>query len=392
MFSFRAYFWQNDVYINEKYKYAAGEILTEYLNSKTIIHPDNVIYDLKVLKKKLLITEDVDYEWYENYNKSVRQAVSIFTEVDSLIRKLPPYNKLIPDGNISFEDILNSHSFVFDDGMDMFDSDNEDISWDTSTDYGYGDQSENGTWRIWLHTFHPVEPKDISDFSSDMRDSLNELNDAITFYIDSYLSFLKSYEQIDKAFRPFIENYLHCKETFLNANELAESFDRFNKENGNAFQKIKCHMKSFGYKVLKDENGKSILCEEISFADLQSFLFYDFWNGAKRNFVPNKCKHCGKYFLIRGGQYYSYCDRPIKKDPGKTCRDVGARRRYDDKCKNDPVWQTYNRAYKAHYARYMKKKMTVAEFEAWSRFASDLRDQALADKLPYEQYYTDIRK
>lgn len=29
-------------------------------------------------------------------------------------------------------------------------------------------------------------------------------------------------------------------------------------------------------------------------------------------------------------------------------RDVGSKRRYDDKCKNDPIWQTYNRAYKAH--------------------------------------------
>lgn len=29
-------------------------------------------------------------------------------------------------------------------------------------------------------------------------------------------------------------------------------------------------------------------------------------------------------------------------------RDVGSKRRYDDKCKNDPIWQAYNRAYKAH--------------------------------------------
>ena len=33
MFSFKAYFFNHDVYINEKYKYAAGEILTAYLNT-----------------------------------------------------------------------------------------------------------------------------------------------------------------------------------------------------------------------------------------------------------------------------------------------------------------------------------------------------------------------
>ena len=61
-------------------------------------------------------------------------------------------------------------------------------------------------------------------------------------------------------------------------------------------------------------------------------------------------------------------------------------------CKTDPVWQPYNRAYKAHYARYMKKKMTVSEFEEWSRFASELRDKAIAEEIPFEQYYATIRK
>jgi hypothetical protein len=42
-----------------------------------------------------------------------------------------------------------------------------------------------------------------------------------------------------------------------------------------------------------------------------------------------------------------------------------AQEAYDDKCKNDPVWQGYNRAYKAHYARLYEKKMTVSEFEQW---------------------------
>ena len=40
----------------------------------------------------------------------------------------------------------------------------------------------------------------------------------------------------------------------------------------------------------------------------------------------------------------------------------------------------------------MKKKMTVAEFEEWSRFASEIRDKALAGEIAFEQYYVDIRK
>ncbi len=40
----------------------------------------------------------------------------------------------------------------------------------------------------------------------------------------------------------------------------------------------------------------------------------------------------------------------------------------------------------------MKKKMTVAEFEEWSRFASEIRDRALAEEISFERYYADIRK
>ena len=69
-----------------------------------------------------------------------------------------------------------------------------------------------------------------------------------------------------------------------------------------------------------------------------------------------------KYFMLEAGKYSNYCERPLESDSEKTCQDVGARKKYGDKCKTDPVWLAYNREYKAHYARYMKKKMTVAEF------------------------------
>ena len=42
--------------------------------------------------------------------------------------------------------------------------------------------------------------------------------------------------------------------------------------------------------------------------------------------------------------------------------------------------------------RYMKKKMTVAEFEEWSRFASEIRDKTLVGEIVFEEYYAEIRK
>ena len=176
------------------------------------------------------------------------------------------------------------------------------------------------------------------------------------------------------------------KETFSDENQTAQSLSNFNKENGNAFNKIKCKMNSFEYKILSNKNNKPLLCEKLKFSDLQSFIYYDFFNGLKRKYIPNKCKNCEAYFLIPSGRYISYCNQPLENDKNKTCRDIGAKRRYDDKCKNDPIWQAYNRAYKAHYARYMKKKMTTAEFEQWSRYAVELRTQAEANKITLNDF------
>lgn len=390
MFSFRAYFWNNDVYINEKYKYAASEILTAYLNTDYYSFAEDLQYDLKALKNKLLLTEDMSYDSIENYNRNVYEAVGKFQKINNWLHHLPPYDKLLKLPFVTLDDVLNQHTFFFEDGLDPLDD--YYIDENTATEFGFGEKNELGNYCMRLHKFVPVERGGIDDYSHDTMESLKETNHDILKHFDSYMVFLDAYIAIHKIFRPFIEQYLHRTGTFPTANEAAQCFNDFNKENGNAFQKIRCKMESFEYKVLKDENNKPILCEEIFFADLQSFLFYDFFNGIKKNYIPNECKQCGSFFLIHAGKYFSYCDKPLENEPDKTCRDVGARRRYDDKCKNDPIWQTYNRAYKAHYARYMKKKMTVSQFEEWSRFASELRDKALAEKMTFEQYYADIRK
>ena len=289
------------------------------------------------------------------------------------------------------EDVLNEHSIVFVDGIES-DTGYDSITWDTVTETGYGEQLDNGNFTIHITKFIPQERYISDEYDAHMQEYAAELNSGIEKFFDGYIEFLRSYISVHKIFKPFISEYLNSENRFLKDNEVAAVFKKFVNEYGKPFGNIQCIMNTFSYTVLTDLYGKPMLCEKIFFADLKSFLFYDLFSGIKRNYIPNKCNHCGRFFLIRAGKYYSYCDRPLKDEPDKTCRDVGSRRCYDDKCKNDPVWQTYNRAYKAHYARYRNKKMTVSEFEEWSRFASDIRDKALAEEIPFEQYYADIRK
>ncbi len=259
-------------------------------------------------------------------------------------------------------------------------------------EYGYGEKDDYGNYLLRLTRFDllPLDKDDLAD--EDIADDLRDLNNSIFSFFDIYINFLNAYLQVQQIYKPFIRDWLHKTEAFPASDETARYFTEFNCSKGLNFERTKCRMESFGYKSILDSDGNSILCEEIKFTDIGSFLYYDFFRGIAGNYLPNRCKNCGKYFLIRGSWYYTYCDNPLVGEPEKTCCDVGSKRRYDEKCKNNPVWQTYNRAYKAHYARYMKKKMTVSEFEEWSRFASEIRDRALAGDIPYEQYYVDIRK
>ena len=62
---------------------------------------------------------------------------------------------------------------------------------------------------------------------------------------------------------------------------------------------------------------------------------------------------------------------------GKTCREIGASSSFRSKVENNDVWKVHQRAYKKYYARTMRKDMTKAEFEAWTRDAEQKRDAAL---------------
>ncbi len=394
MFNFKAYFWGNDVYINEKFRYSSNEILIAYLNDRRVkyILDSDFVYKLKEYKRCLTISPYMDHYDFSRYNDNVYAAMSVLEDINRIIFSLPPFDRTLSYSVIKLDDILNGYDRFFGDGLDSMDYSLGRVDEDFVNEYGYGEKDDYDHYSLRLNRFDllPLDKDDLAD--EDIADDLRELNGSIDSFFDIYIDFLTAYLQVYQTYKPFIRDWLNRNEAFPSSDENARYFTDFNRSKGLNFEQIKCKMQSFGYKSILDEGSNSILCEEIKFTDLGSFLYYDFFHGIAQNYLPNRCKNCGKYFLIRGTWYYTYCDNLFADEPDKTCRDVGSKRSYDKKCKNDPIWQTYNRAYKAHYARYMKKKMTIAEFKEWSRFASEIRDKALAGDITFERYYADIRK
>lgn len=394
MFDFKSYFYGNDVYINEKFRFSSNEILISYLNDRRVKHilKSDFVDELKLFKQRLTLSPYMEHEIFSRYNDNVCAAMNLLEEINNIIFSLPPFDKIPGYPAVKLDDILNKYDRFFKDGLDPMDYSLGIVDEDFVNEYGYGEKDEYGNYSLRLNRFdlRPLRKDDLAD--EDIADDLRDLNESISSFFDMYINFLNAYIQVHEIYKPFIRNWLNRNETFPTTEETAQYFTEFNRSKGLNFEQIKCRMNSFGYKSILDESGNSILCEKIKFTDLGSFLYYDFFRGIAQNYLPNRCNNCGKYYLIHGGWYYTYCDNPLADEPDKTCRDVGSKRRYDEKCKTDPVWQTYNRAYKAHYARYMKKKMTVAEFEEWSRFASELRDRALAGDVGFEEFYAEIRK
>lgn len=328
---FTAYFWKSQVFIEEKAKFATNEILTEYLN----FSPDG----LEELADRLRSTEaalNTAADQPELYRSLLSDAQCLFDQVRKLALKFPPYSIVLPE---------------------------------------YFDEEKL-----------PPEP---TVSSGTLAGTLRQI-------FRRYILFLNDILRVHYVYSNFLDNYYHAHNRFPDEEEKVQAYQKFCEDHSDSsLPRYKRFMSSANmrleYTTLTTEDGSHLLCKSYDFTSLGAFLYLDFFRGMRYQYIPKRCEHCGRYFLLESGKYSGYCERPLKDGSGRTCRDIGPRRKYDEKCRTDPVWLTYNRAYKAHYARYMKKKMTVAEFEQWSADAILLRDKASSGELSFEEFEQQIR-
>ena len=220
---------------------------------------------------------------------------------------------------------------LLDENQTMFDIDTEERD---------GEEWELG----YLEHFRTDLPlEDIT--TPDLIDYALKFNDKLKALADEYTTFIEDLIRIKKVYEPFLER-IHYRSEFLPNEETAEIFKKFQEESKAVFHTYETLQPSgtmtLSYQALKQEE-QLVLCE--------------------------------KYQM-----------------EGKVCRDVGQRKKYADKVKNDPIWLTYSRAYKTHYARYLKKKITQKEFQVWADYALELRAKAQEGSLEFEEYRELIRK
>ena len=394
MEKFHAMFHGTDVYINGKYKYSSNEVLTAYLNLNLDIKylTDLHFYLRQAMKNLKLRTDYSDEERFVDYEKNVQWAQKLIDEVDAIRLALPPYNRIVAPQQQP-KNKLRRRLYDF---IDMLDGNGM-----ATVTAKLAEEDDDEDYCSSFIKFVPIdmywywEDSD-SQFAMENMARMNELNQAIEDLIQPYIHWVEDVLRVKCCYAKLLSDFLHIKHGFLTEADLAKQFAAYFKTESSAAMP---HRKlngpapiSSSHEVFAPQSGAPFLCASYDFDRLGAFLYEDFFQGLAEHYIPKRCSNCGKWFLIDAGIYSDYCENPLAEDKTKTCRMVSARKKYDTKCREDPIWNIYNKAYKAHYARIAKKKMTKPEFEAWSRYAVELREQAERKELSFEEYVRTIKK
>ena len=126
--------------------------------------------------------------------------------------------------------------------------------------------------------------------------------------------------------------------------------------------------------------------EQLYIIDTIEDLFrFEFIKMVEHEIFIKKCKNCERFFIPLRRVDAEYCNR-IFGDTERRCNEIGAMLRYEKKVAENPVWEAYKKAYRRLNSRTRNKKMTQAEFLAWSDEAGRKRDECLADNLEFDDF------
>lgn len=437
-FKITACYSSNTCIIDENHSFQICEILCKLLNYKDF-DIATVRDNLKYLLQKLLFKFDSNYDSWENYNANAQRVQSDLNFVKELLLKIPPYKYTVKTENLDYKDVvhcLSLHSNMFDDEYNRImsrqnideqkekmrqrgvpeetiqsifdpykdDSDTENDFDEANTSYGFCEDIRYKERDYGFYDSHVLES--VATFRDDMQyfrprwyDGEQKLEDYLGAellnidlrnLIEPYIDFLDTIIYLDNTYGRFLDEYIHFEGRYLSDDEISLLYEKYISERHGKKIIQPSGTMTLVCKTVRLDN-KTVWCDVYTFESLSAFLYFDFFRGLRSGYIPKRCDHCGKYFLLTSGRYYDFCERVVKGTNGKTCRDIGAHKKYEEKCKSDPVWLAYNRAYKAHYARLLKKKMTKSEFLTWSIWAAEYRDSAIAGKVKIEEYEKKIK-
>ena len=123
------------------------------------------------------------------------------------------------------------------------------------------------------------------------------------------------------------------------------------------------------------------LCE---INELEQLLILEAMEMLDQNIIVKRCRLCGNYFIAENMKN-EYCQSYAQGEK-RPCSEIGSARTYQNRVKNDEVKVLFQRAYKTHFARIKKGKMTQSDFYAWSIEARQKMVEVREGKLGMDEY------
>ena len=99
----------------------------------------------------------------------------------------------------------------------------------------------------------------------------------------------------------------------------------------------------------------------------------------------HKCKICGRYFIVKGNYVSDFCNR-IREGQTRTCQQIGAQRKYDERLKTDEAVALFRKYYKRYYARTKVNQIKPDKFKEWNYKAVEMRDRCQSGEITPEEF------
>ena len=391
MFEIEAHYHDRKIYLSDGRTYPLGEILLRYFSMNSTALED--LYDVCERAKTDLNISSLFCP--ADIGKHARNIEFTYDSIMDIAEKLPPYDKKHFRRGL-LKNLFAYYHDIFDEPFyedSEFDSDdyNEHFVNAESTPVSYEEMyiTEDLNELRALDDYDFDSKKVFSNYEN--RKDAADFTTCIEQLTNEFAEFVSDLMRVKNVFMPFADK-LCGHNNYPSNQKVIEVFQQFTEKcySESHFNLVSSGSMCMGHTLLDTKKGP-ILCETYRFTSLGAFLYFELFKCIEEKFMPVKCRNCGRWFIMKHTTFSHYCKRLISSNPPKSCRDNAMRHNFKEKIKNDPVWEIYNRAYKQHYARFMKKKMTKSEFADWGEYAIQLRTKAADGELEIEEFQKLIR-
>lgn len=197
-------------------------------------------------------------------------------------------------------------------------------------------------------------------------------NQTMFWFIDRYIMHLKKLDS---------ENYAAALFDFYHSSNLDKMMVNLFRDGTHAFTLFDHVNVRYEPREISGQAGNYAIYEVYSVNYLQAFLKMDFMKAIMSGHIFRRCKNCKRFFLLTRGYKTDYCDRPLADNPKRTCRQQGAKNIAKEKAQNNPVIQSYGRAYRRITADKNRGNITDMEWDMAKRKLADLRDMAVSGRM-----------